>query len=398
MECDDRRRPRAAARATTPTRSREAVDFLAWLLRGNFVLLGAREYEISDGAYRGHPGLRPGHPGRRGATRPTPSRCPLETLPRALRELALEGELLIVDKANARVAGAPPRADGLRRRPPRHARRRDRRRGAPARPVHHQGLRRAGVRDAGAAPQAAARARGRGPDRGLARLQGGGRAVRHASPRTSCSPRRSTTCAARSSRCSALEGTDRVRAARPPRAGRAQRVVHRSRCRATRYDAALRRARPRAVPRSASSTGDVDAQHVLGEGDARARALPRPPARTGCPSIDNARARGARSLELARTWDDALRDALVERYGEPRARAGRAWAPHLPEHYKGYTAPVTGGLRHRAARAAGRRRRPVPRRRCSRCAGNTRVAPVQARRRRSSWAARCRCSRTSGCA
>jgi len=35
---------------------REAVDFLAWLLRGNFVLLGAREYEIRDGAAR----LRPG--------------------------------------------------------------------------------------------------------------------------------------------------------------------------------------------------------------------------------------------------------------------------------------------------------------------------------------------------
>ena len=35
---------------------REAVDFLAWLLRGNFVLLGAREYEISDDAYRCIPG------------------------------------------------------------------------------------------------------------------------------------------------------------------------------------------------------------------------------------------------------------------------------------------------------------------------------------------------------
>src|ERR1044071_9031873 len=31
---------------------REAVDFLAWLLRGNFVLLGAREYELKDGVYR----------------------------------------------------------------------------------------------------------------------------------------------------------------------------------------------------------------------------------------------------------------------------------------------------------------------------------------------------------
>src|SRR4051812_48155870 len=35
---------------------REAIDFLAWLLRGNFVLLGAREYEIKDDAYRCIPG------------------------------------------------------------------------------------------------------------------------------------------------------------------------------------------------------------------------------------------------------------------------------------------------------------------------------------------------------
>ena len=46
---------RAGARYD-PDEVREAVDFLAWLLRGNFVLLGAREYEIRDGMVR----LRPG--------------------------------------------------------------------------------------------------------------------------------------------------------------------------------------------------------------------------------------------------------------------------------------------------------------------------------------------------
>ena len=64
---DDRARARAAARATTPTRSREAADFLAWLLRGNFVLLGAREYEFATTGYRGRPRLRARHPRRRGA-------------------------------------------------------------------------------------------------------------------------------------------------------------------------------------------------------------------------------------------------------------------------------------------------------------------------------------------
>ena len=39
----------------------------------------------------------------------------LSTLQPAMRKLATEGELLIVDKANAR-APAPARADGLRRR------------------------------------------------------------------------------------------------------------------------------------------------------------------------------------------------------------------------------------------------------------------------------------------
>ena len=43
---DDRGSPAAGARYDSDE-VREAVDFLAWLLRGNFVLLGAREYEIT---------------------------------------------------------------------------------------------------------------------------------------------------------------------------------------------------------------------------------------------------------------------------------------------------------------------------------------------------------------
>ena len=118
---------------------REAVDFLAWLLRGNFVLLGAREYEIKDEAYRCIPGSGLGIlADEERSAYSTP--VPLKDLPEALRNLALGGELLIVDKANARAPGPPARADGLRRRPPRHGRRRAGRRGAPARPVHDQGL------------------------------------------------------------------------------------------------------------------------------------------------------------------------------------------------------------------------------------------------------------------
>ena len=76
-------------------------------------------------------------------------------------------------------ARAPARADGLHRRPPRRRGRRDHRHVAPARPVHDQGLRRAGLRDAAAGPQAAPVPGGPRADRGLARLQGRRRAVRH---------------------------------------------------------------------------------------------------------------------------------------------------------------------------------------------------------------------------
>ena len=80
---------------------REAVDFLAWLLRGNFVLLGAREYEIKDGAYRCIPGSGLGIlADEERSAYSTP--VPLAELPEALRQLATSGELLLVDKANAR--------------------------------------------------------------------------------------------------------------------------------------------------------------------------------------------------------------------------------------------------------------------------------------------------------
>ena len=140
---------------------------------------------------------------------------------------------------------------------------------------------------------------------------------------------------------------------------------------------------------------DVEAQHMLGEGTrVRVHFLVHAP--DGLPEIDNAELE-REVVQLARTWDDALRDALVERYGASRARLlCSIWAGHLPEHYKGYTAPATGAMdialleqlaedgpflvSLQPLQAATRASR-------STCAG-----------RRSSWATRCRCSRTSGCA
>ena len=88
---------------------------------------------------------------------------------------------------------------------------------------------------------------------------------------------------------------------------------------------------------------DVEAQHMLGEG-ARVRVHFLVHSPDGLPEIANAELE-REVVQLARTWDDALRDALVERFGAARARLlSSIWAAHLPEHYKGYTSPATGAM------------------------------------------------------
>ena len=93
---------------------------------------------------------------------------------------------------------------GVRRVEPRGG---DRRRGAPDRPVHLQGLHGAGRQDAAAAPQAGADPRGRGPDPRLARLQGGRRALRVLPARTSCSRPPPRSCAGWSWACCSSRST-----------------------------------------------------------------------------------------------------------------------------------------------------------------------------------------------
>ena len=114
--CHRGRRARAP-RATTATRWPRSSPSCEWLARDNFIFLGARDYELRDGALRVVAGLRPGPARRRGAldlrqagggrvARPQPARA------RAGRRAAagLQDE--------PPLAGAPPRAHGLRRHPP----------------------------------------------------------------------------------------------------------------------------------------------------------------------------------------------------------------------------------------------------------------------------------------
>ena len=117
----------------------ETVAFLEWLLHDNFIFLGYREYRFRDDAISVVPDSGLGIlADAAGSTYAKP--VPVDSLPPGVRERALEGDLLIVSKTNRLSRVHRPRADGLHRRAADLARRRDRRRGADARPVHHQGL------------------------------------------------------------------------------------------------------------------------------------------------------------------------------------------------------------------------------------------------------------------
>src|SRR3954453_5881567 len=94
----------------------EVVSFLEWLARDNFILLGARDYELVDGALRvvsgsglgllaaeGGPGFAAGSGlGRPADEARSPFAKPVavESLDPSLRERALGGELLLVSKTN----------------------------------------------------------------------------------------------------------------------------------------------------------------------------------------------------------------------------------------------------------------------------------------------------------
>jgi len=328
---------RKAAARYDPDEVREAVDFLAWLLRGNFVLLGAREYEIRDEHYRCIPGSGLGilaDEERSAYAQPVP----LKDLPESLRRRATGGELLIVDKANARS------------------------------PVHrHERMDYVGVR----------RVTPDGEIAGEARLLGLFTSKAYSEPASetpvlhrklrqvleaedliegshdyksavalfdsfpkdelfaaSIEDLRSTVVA-----LLALEGTERVRllGRRSPDGRSASFVLALPR---DRYRPAMVE-RVRKLFQRRFKARDVEAQHMLGESP-RVRVHFSVHSSDGLPEIPIAELE-REVVQYARTWDDALRDTLAERFGASRARLLYSiWAPHLPEHYKGYTAPATG--------------------------------------------------------
>src|SRR5215208_6628995 len=86
------------------------------------------------------------------------------------------------------------------------------------------------------------------------------------------------------------------------------------------------------------STPSVDSHLVLGEGD-RVQIHFRVHASAGLPDLDFRELEGE-VVALTRTWDDELRDRLVERHGEAQGRALSAqWAPRFPRYYKASRSP-----------------------------------------------------------
>ncbi len=315
---------------------REAVDFLAWLLRGNFVLLGAREYELKDDAYRVIPGSGLGILADEGRSAYGKA-VPLSSLPPAMQKLALEGELLIVDKANARApVHRPERMDyvGVRRVTPEGEMGGESRllglftskaynEPASQTPVLHRKLRRVlesedlieGSHDYKAA---------------VALFDTFPKDELFAAPVEDL--RRAVVSLL------AIEGTDRIRllGRRSPDGRSASFVLALPR---DRYEASLVE-QIRLLFAQRFHADSVESQHVLDEG-ARARVhflVHRP---DGLPELDN-RALEVEVLELMRTWDDELREVLDQRYGPAQGRMlAESWLRQLPQHYKGYTEPET---------------------------------------------------------
>ena len=223
-----------------------------------------------------------------------------------------------------------------------------------------QGLRRAGQPDAAAAPQAAPDPARRGPDRGLARLQGRGRAVRllpqgRAVRRLDRGPAPRGRRAARRSRAEQV----RLLGRRDPDGRSASLIVALPR---SRYDAELlaRAARPAAA--SASAPPRVDSHLVLGEGDRVQVHFPvhasRRAARRSTSASSSARSPSSRApgTTAARGCSSS---ATATSAGACWRRAGRA---RFPRSYKALDPAAAGGARHRLLRAAGDARRAVRRR------------------------------------
>ena len=356
-----------AAAARTPTRSPRSWTGLR---SDHFVFLGYREdVRDADGRLPPIPGTGLGL--LREQREAGELRVPAHD-PAGAADVA-DGEVLTITKTHALspVHRREPMnaivvrtfdADGARRR-----------RGAAARPVHLARLRRAGVDDAAAARQAAPDPRRRGPDRGLARLQGRDHALRRlpqgrAVLRADRGPAR-----ARSPRCWRCDGR-RGPPARPPR--RATAAARRSSppCRAS---ATAPRCASGCAAWSPPPTAPTTSSCTRSSARTTASSCTSPSARAAaCPTSTSPTSSAGSCLE-ARTWGDrvgATRSCTRPAPSAARMLAAR-WLKRLPESYRAAVEPRDRGRGRRALRGAGHRPRRLPGRPAERARQRRRAHP-----------------------
>ena len=301
---------------------KDVAGFLSWLLAGNFVLLGARDYDCGGGAVRvvGGSGL--------GLLAGEAEAAAIDDLLECVRDQARQGERLIVAKTDARS--------------PVHRRER-----MDSVVVRHDSTEsrllglfttKAYAEPSSETPLLA---------RKLARcldaedLIEGSHDYKAAVAIFDAFPKDELFAAPVDDLRRAvveligLEGSQRVRLlGRRDADGRAASFI--LSLPRSRYSAALV-ARISALLRRRLGTTAVEAHHVLDEGQ-RVRVHFSVHAAGGVPEVP-VRELEEEAIALARTWDDEVRDLLVARQGPARGRAlAEATAPLFPEHYKGYTA------------------------------------------------------------
>ena len=329
---------RAAGERYPPDEVREVADFLGWLLRGNFVLIGARDYDYTGGVVRLVPGSGLGILADEASSRFADG-VPLEQLPPGVRERAKSGELLIVSRTN-RLSPVHRRERmdyvGVRRVAPDGSIAGESRllglftskayaEPASETPVLHRKLRQALVAEdliEGSHDYKAAVA------------------VFDSFPKEELFAAPAGDLQRAVAVLMSLEGTDRVRllGRRDPDGRSASLILSLPR---DRYDARLvERLRARLLQRFAGAS--VRPHHVLEEG-ARVRVHFAVHAAGGLPDF-NVRELEEIAVRLARSWDDEVRALLLARLGPMRGRAlAEAWIARFPEHYKGYTDVTLAG-------------------------------------------------------
>jgi glutamate dehydrogenase len=306
----------------------EVADFLEWLLKGNFVLLGAREYDFSDGAIRVVQGSGLGilrDEDRSAFCEPVP----LSDLPPAVRERATSGDLLLVAKTNA------------------------------ISPVHrHERMDYVGVRRVSRAGEIIGESRllGLFTSRAFAErasetpllhrklrraldaedLIEGSHDYKAAVALFDSFPKEELFSAPVDDLRRAvvalteLEGTDRVRllGRRDPDGRSASLILSLPR---SRYSAP-QVARMTKLLKRRFGTDGVEAHHVMDEGE-RVRVHFFVHAADGLREVSG-RELEAEAIALARTWDDELAEEMADQPG-----LFHTWSRFFPDHYKGYTTP-----------------------------------------------------------